>query len=62
VTTAETVLTPTLYVFGFVIVTVTGVLEPGAAPVTGALVMTRLSVVVVAVAAPEPDPYAVQYA
>jgi hypothetical protein len=62
VTTAETALTPTLYVFGFVMVTVTGVLEPGAAPETGALVMTRLSAVVAAFAAPEPEPFAVQYA
>jgi hypothetical protein len=60
VTTAETVFTPTLYGFGFETVTVTGVLEPGAAPVTGALEIVRLSVVVVAVAAPEPEPFAVQ--
>ena len=41
---------------------VTGVLEPGAAPETGALEMTRLSIVVPAAALPEPDPFAVQSA
>jgi hypothetical protein len=53
VTLVETVSTWTVVV-SIVTVTVTGVLEPGVIPVTVGLAIVRLSVVVLAIAVPEP--------
>src|SRR5262245_41635042 len=58
----ETVPTCTLYEFGLLTVTVTGVLDPGVMPLTAELEIVRLSFVVPAAAEPDPDPPVVQYA